>query len=899
MDAAVKNGDFRFSPPQQHVHLISRPTLTAALEEGLHQRLVLLQAQAGYGKSTLLAQWRETLTARGVRVVWLTLDEDGRAAANFVSGIMLAAAIAGCEVASVAAAARQPTEAQSLQSLRSALSTMLAELERTLEPVVFILDDYHLAQTSQTDALLDLFVRRMPESVHLVLASRARPGLALPQLRAQGQFSELGADQLRFSTDEAFELLRAHLRDDEIVDLVARLEGWPIALQLAAVWVRHHGGGAGLFEAFSGSLDAMGDYLATQVFAQLPDHLQVFLLETSIFDRFNSRAADAARGSMDSALLMEEVRRFDSLLIPVDKTRIWWRHHRLVAEFLASRPGQLGADRLQRLHEAASNWFEAEGVLLEAVRHARAAQDRARMVALIEGAGCVRLCLQAGFARARTLFAFLTPAEIEASARLRLVDALALFQDGKLPAGDHQLAQVRRIAQSATFGGSEAFRSDLLLVEAMRAGYGEGLPSAANHAALHTLCARNRDTDPWFGGFLNNIGCVLDLRRGEIESARLCGQTALGYFRAALNDYGCIFMNVHLGKVAIAEGRLTAANHHLHAAENLVLEHFPRNMSVLAIVRTVMAEIAYARNNIAQAVDLLNESLTTIATSEGWPELYAGVYATSALLALAQGDSNAAEATLASATSLLGARTLPQLNLFLLACRANLLTRTGRLAQATAILVEIEAGLAASEIVTWAARDEYAFAKARLHLVAAEPDQALHILEGVENEARRQGRIRSANRAETLRVLALAALGQDEAAAQTLLGVVARTSGEGERRLFIDEGPAMAEQLRGLTRRRNTAQLSPETLEFIADLLTGFAKLTQTDGKTRLLATLTKRECDILRQLVRGGSNKVIARAIGLNENAVKFHMKNIFRKLGVTGRAMAVAMAEKLELLS
>jgi LuxR family maltose regulon positive regulatory protein len=896
MDSWAKIGDSRFGPPQQHVHLIERPALNAALEDGLHLRLLLLQAQAGYGKSTLLGQWRETLAAQGVLAIWLTLDEDTGIAAAFVAGIIQAAAAAGVDVATAQAATQSATE---LYNLRAALNALLAELERDQAPVVFIFDDYHLAQNSQTDALLDMFIRRMPESVHLVLASRSRPGLALPQLRAQGQMRELGAEQLRFSIHEACDLLRAHLRDDEIVDLVTRLEGWPIALQLAAVWMRHHGGGAGVLQALAGSLDDMGEYLATQVFAQLPDHLQIFLLETSIFDRFNSSAADAARGAMDSALMMEELRRFDSLLIPEDTTRSWWRHHRLVAECLASRRGRLGAERLQRMHNRASSWFETEGALPEAVRHARAAQNRARMVALIEDAGCIRLCLEAGFSRARDLLALLTQAEIEASARLRLVDALALFQGGKLLAGDHQLAQVRRIAQAAPADGDEALRWDLVVVEAMRAGYGEALLSTANREGLDALCGRNLDTDPWFGGFLNNIGCVLDLRRGEIESARLCGQKALGYFRAALNDYGCIFMNVHLGKVAIAEGRLTEANDHLHAAEALVLEHFPRNVSVISIIRTVMAEIAYARNNIAQAAALLTETLTTIGTSEGWPELYAGGYAISARLALAQSDAAAAEAALATATDLLRTRQLPLLNLFLMACRANILGRTGRVAEAGEILTEIEAGLAASPSVTWAARDEHAIAKARLHLLVAEPDRALQLLEGVVVQARRQGRIGSELRAETLRVLALAALGRNVAASQTLRHIVERTSGEGERRMFIDEGPAMAERLRDLIRQRGAAPLAPATREYIADLLAAFGELTPGDAKARLLATLTPREREILGALVRGGSNKVIARAIDLNENAVKFHLKNIFRKLGVASRAMAVTMAEKLDLVS
>jgi len=365
-----------------------------------------------------------------------------------------------------------------------------------------------------------------------------------------------------------------------------------------------------------------------------------------------------------------------------------------------------------------------------------------------------------------------------------------------------------------------------------------------------------------------------------------------------LNPYGCIFMGVHLGLVAIAQGRLTEASNLLNTAEELVLDHFSGNIAILSMVRTVMAQVVYARNNIAQAAELLSDSLATISTSEGWPELFASGYATSALLLLAKGDGAGAEGGLVSAVELLGSRELPQLNLFLMACRANILVRLDQVAEASASLDEVERGLATNRTVNWAERDEYAIARARLDIVEGRRDQALKALDGVVAEARRQGRIRSELRAETLRVLALAAQGNDEAAAQVLLGVVERTRGERERRMYIDEGPAMAERLRDLVRRPCAPHLSPATLEYVADLLTGFAELAPGDARSRLLADLTPRELEILRELVGGGSNKVIARAIDLNENAVKFHLKNIFRKLGVAGRGMAVTMAEKLDLV-
>ena len=293
---AMHVGFLRLHPPHQLVHLVHRPALLGGLDEALQRRLVLLQAPAGYGKTTLLAQWWESLADRKVTAAWLTLDEDSRIAAVFLTSVIHAVAVAGVDVGALAAAALQSVETP---APRTALNALLYELDRVEEQVVIILDDYHLAQSPETDDLLDMLIRRMPENVHVIIASRLRPGLTLPALRAQGQVREFGAEQLRFSLNEAFDLLRPSVSDEEITELTARSEGWPIALQLAGLWVRDHQGAGGLLQSFSGSVDDMADYLATQVFAGLPEHLQRFLLETSIFDQFSSDVADAARGASE------------------------------------------------------------------------------------------------------------------------------------------------------------------------------------------------------------------------------------------------------------------------------------------------------------------------------------------------------------------------------------------------------------------------------------------------------------------------------------------------------------------------------------------------------------------------------------------------------------------------
>jgi LuxR family maltose regulon positive regulatory protein len=632
----------------------------------------------------------------------------------------------------------------------------------------------------------------------------------------------------------------------------------------------------------------------------LPEHLQTFLLETSIFDQFNSEVADVARGASDSALLMEELKRLNVLLIPIDRERVWFRHHHLVSEFLASRRGQLGEARQQALQQAASHWFESRGSLLEAVRHARAGGDRKRSVRLVEEAGCVRLCLEEGISRTQAMFALLTREEINASGRLRMARALALFKEGKLQAGDTELAVARKMAAAGHEAlDLEAFRRDLLIVDALRAGYGDTQLPADDYDALDAMSTASRETDPWLSGLLNNLLCLLFLRRGDIGEAELCVHKALGYFRDSANLYGCLFMNIHLATMSLAQGHLSQATNALHVAEELTFSQFGGNTSLLVIIQTLMAEVAYERNNVTRATELLTENLAVIATSEGWAEVYASGYGAAALLASARGDIAGAEWALDRGMELMLSRGIPRVGRILMARRAAILSRAGRSKEAREWLARTGQGELSGANLSWIEADEIAIAQAQIELADGSAAAALDILASLALRAETLGHRRSALRADALRALALRALDRPEDAALVLIDVLDRARGEGFRRLFIDEGPQMAELLRDAARRKGAINVSSGTLDYVAELLASFGELTRSDERARLLGALTPREREILRELSRGVANKVIARSLDLNENAVKFHLKNIYRKLGVVSRAMAVTVAEKLELLS
>lgn len=887
----IHASSFRFRPPLQRVEIIQRSALLDQLDAAAAGRMILLRAPAGYGKTTLLAQWWESLNERGGRGAWLALDEDSRAPVGFVTQLIQAVAHSGLDVGELATAAQQSTD---LTAARTVLKSLLEKLDGAAGRLVVILDDYHLAQSPEIDELLDLVVRRLADRATLVIATRRRPGLALAALRARGQLHELGADQLRFSSVEMSRLLDGDIENARLQSLAERTEGWPIALQLARLWARG-GGLGGEPGAPFGAGEDLGDYLTTQVFAGLPEALRIFLLEMSSFARFNSTLADVARGATDSLGLMEQLKHRNMLMIPADPDGVWYRQHHLISDFLDARRHELGPDRLAAIHARASVWFERQGLLLDAVRHAAAAGDGARAVGLVEDADCIRLCLIEGIHRVQSLFVLLKPEEIAGAARLRLAKAVVLFKQGKLKEGGDELDAAERQAAQASAPHGPVFRKDLLIVKALRAAYRGDYLVDADRQAFEALIKAEPEMKIWLRGFLKNLLCLSLLRQGETARAEQCAWEAFRDFEDCGNLYGCAFMSFHLGTIFIVQGKLRDARAVLEGAERIALERFDGNASMLALARLIMARVAYEANDIQRATDLLASSLQTVINSESWPEIYEIGFSLAADLAMVKGDRRAAEAVLAQGSDVASARQASRAEFLFRAKAVRILAREERAQEARSAVAELVRLQADHEGLLWAEQDEIALARGHAALAEDARLVDLDALSALSKRATSQGRSRSALRADILHALIWFDLGRLDQAVDLINSVLQRAHVDGHRRLLLDEGARMAALLRETLKRSRPR--SSTIAAFVHELLPGFSDVTSADERDRLLGLLTPREREIVRELSRGVPNKLIARALDLSENAVKFHLKNIYRKLGVIGRSMAIAVTRKLEL--
>ena len=269
--------------PPARPRAVLRPRLIERLNAGLHGKLTLISAPAGFGKTTLVSEW----VAAGERpVAWLSLDDGDNDPTRFLTYLIAALQTIAAKIGAGALAALQSPQPPPSDAL---LTTLLNDIAAVADPFILVLDDYHALDSRPVDQALAFLVEHLPPQMHLVIATREDPPLPLARLRARGQLTELRAADLRFTPAEAAEFLNQamglNLRDADVAALEARTEGWIAGLQLAALSMQGRADAAGFIQAFTGSHRFVLDYLVEEVLQHQPERIRSFLLQTSILDR--------------------------------------------------------------------------------------------------------------------------------------------------------------------------------------------------------------------------------------------------------------------------------------------------------------------------------------------------------------------------------------------------------------------------------------------------------------------------------------------------------------------------------------------------------------------------------------------------------------------------------------
>jgi len=894
--------------PRPQAGFVPRPRLLERLTEGIARELVLVCTPAGFGKTVLLGDW-----ARGGRrpVAWLSLDEADNDPARFWRHVAAALDRVRPGVADrVGALLGGPLPA----SFEAVATTLVNELGGVAEESVLVLDDYHLIQAAPVHASVGFLLEHLPACLRLVVASRADPPLPLARLRARGQLAELRAGDLRFTSEEAVQLLREAVGPDlpegAVLALAARTEGWAAGLQLAGLSLRGHADPAGFVATFSGSHRFVLDYLAEEVLDRQPEPLRAFLLETAVLERLSGGLCDAVTGRTDSQELLEQVERANLFLVPLDEVRGWWRYHQLFSDLLRARLARERPDRLPRLHQAAAAWSERHGLVDDAIRHALAAGDAVWAARLLEQHFDALLRRSEDATLQQWLSGL--PAELVRSRpRLCLAQALWALIGCRLEALEPLLDDAERALASAaeepyepSVGRAASLVANVPAATAsLRAGAARMRGDADRTTAFgQQALARLTEDDRTLRALVEWYLTVADWLRGRLVQAEdaLAGlvakQRAAGERYFALRCYD-------LGQVQRARGRLSAALRTYRDALEITSEA-GRQLPPAGMALVGMAGVLYERGELDAAHRFATEGVG-LCRQLAYPLPRLAGLATLAWIRQAKGDPAGALDAIGEAERVELSPTVVALLNPVPAQRARLLLAQGEIAEA--VRWAQARGLDPRDPPSYPRERDY-LVLVRVLLASGAPHRALPLLERLHTLAVAQGRTGSSIEVRALQALALAAAGDETGALAALAEALVAAAPEGYLRVFVDEDAPMAALLGTLrttaSARAAAGGVPPDYLATLVDAFAGDgASSDQRRGRAAAAppgpgVPLSARELEVLGLLAAGKTNPAIAEELVITLDTVKRHVTHILDKLGAANRTQAVTRARELELL-
>src|SRR5580658_7315258 len=853
--------------PGPRLGFVARPRLARALGGGL----VLVCAPAGFGKTALVADW---LRSCGRPVSWLSLDVGDNDPVRFWRHVVAALDRARPGIGERVAPLLGPP-ASSSEGLVTALINELAA-QSGENPIVLVLDDYHLIDARQVHASLTFLLEHLPPGLHLVLASRSDPPLPLARLRARGHLTELRTDDLRFTAEEAAALLRESagpdVPDTAVAALVARTEGWAAGLQLAALSLRGRSDVAGFVAAFNGSHRYILDYLTGEVLDGQPEQVREFLLETSVLERLSGGLCDAVTGRDDGQAMLEHVEQAGLFLVPLDEVRGWWRYHRLFADLLRARVQQQRPGRVAELHRAAAAWYSERGLADDAVRHALAAGDTAWAARLIEQYFDATLYLRSEGATAQRWLAALPAELVRTRPRLLLAQVLLAATLGRAEAMEPPLDAAERALAGAAPAADEPFEPSagqaasmlgnipaLIAVHrsflAQLRGDAEGTAAFASQA-LAELGGGERLLSAIAHGLL----AAADWLRGRLADAEQAFVSSIAGWQAGQPISWGVYQ---LGQVQRAQGRLDAAAETYQKTLGMAAESGPPPAPPAGPAYVGLAEVAYQRNELDSALRLVTEGIT-LCRQFLYPAPLGTGLVTLAWIRQAHGDPDGALKAMAEAgRAALGPAVTDLLNP-VPAQGARLLLAQGDVAAAARWVKE--RGLGPGDEPGYPREPEY-LVLARVLLAQNHPAQALTLLETMLAAASAQCRTGSVIEIGALRALALAACGDQDAAVNAVARALALGCPQGYVRVFADESAPMHALLARLAAAERDQRAPARGIDagYLAALLHACHQADAMPPRSRdgaltgMAEPLTGRELEVLRLIAAGKSNQRIA----------------------------------------
>jgi LuxR family transcriptional regulator, maltose regulon positive regulatory protein len=882
MDGLQRLPPAKFRPRPLGPNQLERGRLVAELERHAHAKLVLMHAPAGYGKTTLMAQWYERLTAAGQGTGWVGLDDDDNDAGRLATVLSLALAPAAHGDADLFDAVNQCLQ------VHSRFTLFLDEEEHITEP-----DAQHL---------FEVLLKLSPVDFHLVVGSRTQPQKLATRLLLRSDFLELTACELAFQPAEISQFIRLRcgitLDAQTEAHLAQRTEGWAAVLQLAAADIGRGESARTLFDHIDSPNRNLFQYLSDEVLIHLRPQQHEFLLQTAFVEELSGPLCDAITGRSDGEAMLLELQQSNLLLQAVDSSRRRFRYHALFAEFLQRQLRERHPQQLPMLARRASDWCAGNALPESAVEYALLAGDADHLMA------CIRVCMDriitsAQFATARRWLRALPRATLQQQPDLLVWSAWVDIYTNDFASAQQSVADLQALSRIRTLPDRDLMGDQVLtaLLAVLRARYPEA--DAATEAASQLVVPG----DQRMRAAIGNLRALLLQMRGRFaesaqESARVLAIAAqppanwLSFVHAA---HISAMMEVSLGNLAgawrqleLPERRMADAEAHGDAGGN--------RSQLLALLSGPKAFVLYELNRPEDAEDCLERYepfLNTIFSPSSralWHQLRVRLRALS-------GDEEACQEALRQGSDFAARHRIEWMEVMMQWERVDHDLWRGDLHRARAVasgLLE-QTGLASPP--EWIAPCGELFGPTlialRCLIRTGEHGRALDYLPVHIEHARQQQRRLRLTALRLLEALALEAAEQGAAALEAMQQALVLGTPTGAMRIFLDEGAACLSLLRRLDR---AGTLDAEQTDYLGRLRAGFADA-ESEAAPALPIALSARELQIIQRLAEGHSNLAVGQQLFLSPNTVKWHLSQIYAKLGVRNRTQAVHVARQHHL--
>ncbi|MFD0670831.1 LuxR C-terminal-related transcriptional regulator [Cohnella sp. GCM10027633] len=838
----------KFQIPHIRNTMVSRPKLMRKLNEGMKTKLTLVSAQAGYGKTTALCEWVKQC---GALAAWVSLDQHDNDWTSFWS----------CVTASIQE--RVPTFGQTIGVLlekgRSVSSEpmikeLLNELNHITRELVIILDDYHFIELPDIHRSLSYLLEHLPPHIHLYIASRTDLPIPTARLLAMGEMHVIQMHDLRFELDEGFVFFREttdlSLTKGQVTELFHQTEGWVSGLQLAAISLKRSTNISQSIQKFSGQQHHISDYLLEEVFLHQSETIRSFLLETSILSRMNHSLCQAVTGQVNSQEQLERLEQLNLFLIPLDEERNWYRYHHLLSDFLRRLGSRTDSDKWIQSHIRAANWLEKHGFDEEAVEHYLEGQQYMDVIRLIEKNPPALMQ-----SKSAALMRWITVLPESSFAEKPMIE---IFYIAVMLLGGKREAAMQRMAQTK------------IRFEALQG----KLPEVDWNMVMGNIY------------FYSGMASYL-----QNDFARASDYLALterympegSYFQVmGVNRYEGYSRNYD---------QLTLIKD-LYGAEDFLLkwikvwEH-KNSYPFIGYFYLAYIHLLYEWNRLDEAEFYVGQSLERM-YHQPLARITIQLGIAASRIEQAKGNPKRASERLAQLKSIIDT---PDYDLFVVKIeteQAYLSLRQGSLQDALDWLHRC--GLAHTDEVSLNLMAEHLIA-ARVLAACERIEEALYLLERLYLLACKGDCLRDRAKVLIVQSVTLWHSGQTETALVKLGTALELAKPDGYIRSFIDEGYVMAEMLTAYSKVQQDSDSSSSF--YVKQLLRAMNDTSEVDQSPKEI--LTGQEYKILLLIMDRLMNKEIAERLNITVDTVKFHIKNIYKKLEVNNRKQAMQRAMQL----